>query len=171
MMFISIAKIKIKPDAACDFSFTECLDAAAYGYDGFRVDGAAAVSGSIVNKGGGIFDAAFRYQATIELPCSRCGQDFCQPVSGACTARFALAAGDDESGEAEIFPIEREAADIAAPVLQEIFFSLPMQPLCRPDCRGLCPICGIDLNHHSCSCAAEQIDPRWEKLKSLSIED
>ena len=45
-----------------------------------------------------------------------------------------------------------------------------MQPLCRPDCRGLCPVCGVDLNQQSCSCGKDDIDPRWEKLKNLKFE-
>ncbi|NLA05033.1 MAG: DUF177 domain-containing protein, partial [Firmicutes bacterium] len=41
-------------------------------------------------------------------------------------------------------------------------------PLCKPDCRGLCPGCGVDLNETTCSCEDEsRIDLRWQKLKEL----
>ncbi|MFO7841307.1 MAG: DUF177 domain-containing protein, partial [Fidelibacterota bacterium] len=39
--------------------------------------------------------------------------------------------------------------------------------LCSPDCKGLCPICGANLNHMNCSCKTENYDPRWDKLKEL----
>ena len=47
------------------------------------------------------------------------------------------------------------------------FLNLPARYLCREDCKGLCPDCGIDLNHGSCSCASKKIDPRMAKLKEL----
>ena len=45
--------------------------------------------------------------------------------------------------------------------------ALPMKPLCKPDCKGLCPSCGKDLNLGACGCTHETIDPRWEALKAL----
>lgn len=45
--------------------------------------------------------------------------------------------------------------------------NLPLRFLCRQDCKGLCPDCGIDLNYSTCSCASKKIDPRLAKLKEL----
>ncbi|MBQ3561654.1 MAG: DUF177 domain-containing protein, partial [Oscillospiraceae bacterium] len=44
---------------------------------------------------------------------------------------------------------------------------VPFQLLCREDCKGLCPVCGSDLNEKTCNCNQKQIDPRLEKLKML----
>jgi uncharacterized protein len=44
--------------------------------------------------------------------------------------------------------------------------SLPSSPVCRPDCKGLCPHCGQDLNEGSCDCHTEAVDPRWAALKA-----
>jgi uncharacterized protein len=52
-------------------------------------------------------------------------------------------------------------------VRESILLTLPLKPLCREDCKGLCPICGIDLNKSVCSCVKRETDPRWEKLKGL----
>ena len=57
----------------------------------------------------------------------------------------------------ELYPIAEERVQMA----------LPMKPLCRPDCRGLCPGCGKDLNLGSCACARDTADPRWEALRAL----
>ena len=55
-----------------------------------------------------------------------------------------------------------------APIAEErIQMAVPMKPLCREDCRGLCPTCGEDLNVTACGCAAEVADPRWEALRLL----
>ena len=55
-----------------------------------------------------------------------------------------------------------------APIVEErIQIAVPMKPLCREDCRGLCARCGEDLNQGVCGCDAQPVDPRWEALKQL----
>ncbi|HEY6146875.1 MAG TPA: DUF177 domain-containing protein, partial [Thermoanaerobaculia bacterium] len=55
-----------------------------------------------------------------------------------------------------------------APIVEErIQMAVPMKPLCREDCLGLCPTCGKDLNQGPCNCRDEAIDPRWEALSKL----
>ena len=55
-----------------------------------------------------------------------------------------------------------------APIVEErIQMLVPMKPLCREDCKGLCPECGQDRNVGVCGCVAEIADPRWEALKAL----
>jgi uncharacterized protein len=44
---------------------------------------------------------------------------------------------------------------------------MPMKPLCKAECAGLCDICGKDLNQGECSCRQEQADPRWAELLKL----
>ena len=52
-------------------------------------------------------------------------------------------------------------------VRRGILTGLPMKILCRDDCKGLCPICGRDLNEGGCECRTDYIDPRFESLRSL----
>jgi uncharacterized protein len=55
-----------------------------------------------------------------------------------------------------------------APIVEErIQIAIPMKPLCREDCRGLCPQCGGDRNVSECNCVVEFIDPRWRALQLL----
>ena len=58
--------------------------------------------------------------------------------------------------------------DLTEAVRQYREASAVMQPLCRPDCRGLCPSCGRDLNTGPCGCGSEAIDARWEGLAALA---
>jgi uncharacterized protein len=51
-------------------------------------------------------------------------------------------------------------------IRQGLLLAAPMHPLCRPDCAGLCPLCGTNLNTSACDCRAEP-DPRWDELRSL----
>lgn len=77
---------------------------------------------------------------------------------------------DEAQGEEE-FPehyfIEQEQFDLAPLIEQSIVLSVPLTPLCRPDCKGLCPICGTNWNQASCDCSQEHVDPRWDALRGL----
>lgn len=57
--------------------------------------------------------------------------------------------------------------DLGDAVLEELSFAVPMAPLCRPDCPGLCPNCGQPLVEGGCQCKIKSIDPRWSKLAQL----
>ena len=52
-------------------------------------------------------------------------------------------------------------------VLDALFVSLPLLPLCREDCRGICALCGADLNVAPCQCDEVLVDPRWSGLDVL----
>ncbi len=52
-------------------------------------------------------------------------------------------------------------------VVEQVQLNIPMKPLCREDCRGLCPTCGADLNAGECGCNREVVDPRWSGLSAL----
>jgi uncharacterized protein len=54
-------------------------------------------------------------------------------------------------------------------VREQVLLSLPSRTLCQPDCKGLCPRCGQNLNQATCNCnSAEQHDPRWKALAALA---
>lgn len=57
--------------------------------------------------------------------------------------------------------------DLTEVLQQSILLHLPLKPLCDEACRGLCEVCGANLNDGDCGCHIEQIDPRWEALKKL----
>jgi uncharacterized protein len=108
---------------------------------------------------------------TIAAPwrglCRRC----VEPVGGmlriAVRERFTepgAGYGDPEDDEA--YPIVEDALDLGPMVRDAIALELPLAPLCRVDCRGLCPQCGADRNHEACSCGAPR-DPRWANLDVL----
>jgi uncharacterized protein len=58
--------------------------------------------------------------------------------------------------------------DLTEAVRQYRVLASPMQPLCRPDCAGLCPVCGQNLNEASCACRRDEYDPRWGGLAKLA---
>jgi len=65
--------------------------------------------------------------------------------------------------------IEGDEVDLFEIVREQIYISLPMKSLCRKDCSGLCPVCGIDLNKNSCKCHRGEGHPGLSKLKDLIL--
>lgn len=70
---------------------------------------------------------------------------------------------DDDS----YIQIENYKLDLDELMRADILLELPTKFLCKEDCKGLCPVCGKNLNEGSCDCNLHQIDPRLEVLKKL----
>ena len=60
--------------------------------------------------------------------------------------------------------------DLQPAVREQILLSVPPPPLCREDCKGLCPQCGKDLNEGECGCDRTVLDPRWAALKGIQLK-
>ena len=67
----------------------------------------------------------------------------------------------------EAFTFDGDAIDLSPLVRENLLVELPLAPLCRADCAGLCPVCGVDRNAETCSCDAVVGDPRWGPLDAL----
>lgn len=74
----------------------------------------------------------------------------------------------DEEG-ADIGYYDGEEIDLSPIVREQIFLALPTRPLCREDCRGLCPHCGANRNENPCDCAEDTGDPRLSVLRTLKV--
>lgn len=63
---------------------------------------------------------------------------------------------------------EHHIIDLTEAIRQYALMAIPMKVLCRPECAGLCPLCGHNLNFGPCGCYYKNTDPRWDKLKILA---
>lgn len=169
-MILDFSKIKLIPGGKLEFQFEEELDPAVYGFGEYTLTQPVRCQGKALHAEGS-FTVEGQYHTLAELCCSRCSQMFAMPVSGEFSVSFVAGTQVDWDGEQDVYELNGDQADLGAVIAGEVFFSLPMQPLCREDCRGLCPHCGANLNETSCSCREEAIDPRWEKLKDLLNQD
>ena len=68
-------------------------------------------------------------------------------------------------------PTDRDQIDMAPAVREYVLLELPDGPLCRDDCAGICPVCGIDRNEASCDCDTSVRDHRWAALDELRLDD
>jgi uncharacterized protein len=67
----------------------------------------------------------------------------------------------------DAFPIENDQIDLRSMVRESVLLDVPDAPVCRPDCAGLCPVCGIDRNTATCGCTVATPDPRWAGLEAI----
>ena len=121
------------------------------------------VKGCVRNKSGVVrIDAAAAY--TGKTRCARCDRPFSfeaeVPVEH-------ILLNDPDHEESDLYIVVDDLRlDLDELVLEDVFLAMPSRFLCREDCRGLCPVCGADLNEGDCGCKAPT-DPRWDALKDL----
>jgi uncharacterized protein len=111
----------------------------------------------------------------VELPCVRCLAPARLPLAvplqltAAPDELLRDEARDEGGDDVDVFTHDGETLELS-PVLREaLILALPMTALCRPDCRGLCPVCGGDRNQRACGCEVATSDPRLAALKHLKV--
>jgi uncharacterized protein len=123
-----------------------------------------------------------RVDGTLHVPCVRCLEPAELAVDGELALVFEEGAASqpsveelsdgDEPPEAEHTEVVRYSGDVielGAAVREHLVVALPIAPLCDPDCRGLCAVCGTNKNLQSCACAASLPDARWSALKDVKL--
>ena len=125
-------------------------------------------------------------RAIVKLECSRCLETFEREIVG----NFSLVARkmkkgeilkstdeeEDEEGQNDdtdivILDSDTNNIDITEYVHDALLLALPLKPVCREECRGLCDICGHNLNEGDCSCIRKRSDNRWNELSGLINEN
>lgn len=105
----------------------------------------------------------------LEYMCAKCLTSFSRPFQFSFKERFTRKAEEANEEEGIHFTPSEEVE--LSPFIEEHFqLSLPFVSLCKEDCLGLCPTCGINRNEQTCSCNNERIDPRLAGLMDLYNE-
>lgn len=152
----------------------------------FTVVGAAHFAGDVERGSGEVYHLRGQMTANLEMPCARCTELVSVAVDVPVDLHFVpttvekpgvrpspSAADDDEDGremaddDPALVPYDEPRIDLAQVAREQCYLAMPMKPLCRPDCQGLCPQCGINRNTDTCSCESRWEDPRLAVLKSL----
>jgi uncharacterized protein len=109
-----------------------------------------------------------------EVECDRCLQSINIPVEADFDVGYIRASeySADETHELEdddlnISVVEDEIIDMDDLAREQVLLAMPTRSLCREDCKGLCPVCGINKNMQACTCESKEVDPRWGALKDL----
>jgi uncharacterized protein len=99
-----------------------------------------------------------------QAACSRC----LAPVEGD-AAVHVDELFEREPLEGETYQLDADVLDLEPLARDALVLELPAVPICRAECQGLCPACGVDRNTTECDCTSDELDPRWAALRSLDL--
>jgi uncharacterized protein len=114
------------------------------------------------------------FSGKFQVPCARCVEPVEIPLAADYDLIFRPVEADSSGPERSITAQETEIGYylkdslVLEDVLREqVLLSLPVKTLCKPDCKGLCPRCGVNRNSQTCNCEEGPSDPRWQALAGL----
>ena len=167
-MELSVATAFKQVGEAFPFSLSETFEPVIFG--GRRIEFAAPV----VVRGTYVFDGkAFAVEAeaetTLRSVCGRCAKRFDEPLCFQLEERFVKAA--EASEDAETYSYTGNTLELTKAAMDNLFLALPLVSVCRPDCRGLCPVCGQDLNASMCHCQPTEAPGPFSALAALSDKE
>lgn len=161
---VSVAEILGRPGTYRDFSVSRPLDGvgnALAGLTGRPVEAQlraeSVVEGILVT---GPIRAAARFE------CARCLDPVVDDVEVKVIELF-VAPGHEAPPEEEAYRVQGREIDLEPMLRDALTLALPLKPVCRSDCKGLCGHCGKNLNEGPCDCADDEMDPRWAALSEL----
>jgi uncharacterized protein len=132
------------------------LEAADSLFEGLEVplEGPLLVGGVLERAGAGGFFWHGRFSGQVRSVCRRCLTEFVMPVAESVEVMFST--DPDLQDDPSVYPLAEPLGqvDVRPAVREELALAVDAFPLCREDCRGLCPRCGADLNRGACGCTA-----------------
>lgn len=112
-----------------------------------------------------------RIKALTKLSCSRCLDDYWQPLEINFTEMFSYHPVENAQDELEQLLPADGSIDLTPMIRDYAVLDIPISQVCRADCKGLCPTCGVNLNEEDCGHRQESIDPRLAGLRELLEKD
>lgn len=107
--------------------------------------------------------------------CDRCAKEFQSDVESnyRMVYLFRISSEDDKNEKEDVVIIhpDTDKIELDKDIRDFALLAVPMKKLCSEDCKGLCPVCGKNLNEDPCNCKVEREDPRWEPLKKLKTNN
>ncbi len=131
----------------------------------FPITASTPVSLRIRNAGAGKARLEGGVKLTFQTGCDRCLTEVSTELELRFCRTVVLKAEDEDADELEL--TEERQLDVETFVHNEILVNWPAKILCREDCRGICPVCGQDLNQGSCGCDTFVPDPRMAVIQDI----
>jgi uncharacterized protein len=171
-------------DGGLSLRFTEAADrlgtlAEALEGDDVRIDHPVTVA-AYARWAGDMVEVEGEILTLANLACGRCLARYDLPLAIPFTLTYARdlppVAAEEDGAEIELsaeemglIPFSGEEFDLSETIQEQVILALPLQPLCRETCRGLCPQCGADLNEEPCLCQPRPLNDRFAALRDFKI--
>lgn len=125
-------------------------------------------------RSGGAYFFHGELAGEFQTQCHRCLDDVSYRLTGdfdVVVRKGSERDGESDSDADELFTVPLNVHEVSFDrwISENLIVNVPMQILCREDCKGMCPQCGINRNKESCTCT-EPADPRWDALRKLKNE-
>ncbi|HDS01131.1 MAG TPA: DUF177 domain-containing protein [candidate division Zixibacteria bacterium] len=168
-----ILKIKDLPEDVSRQEFVSSPGELSLDYEGVEVIGDVRAYGNVTKSNDQVI---FRgeFVAPVRMTCSRCAEEFERNLRSELVFVLTLVPEKDyqeleeEASEDFYFiPEGTQEFDFSGHIREQLIVALEMKPLCREECRGICPDCGKNLNNEECICSEKKIDERWLPLRDL----
>ncbi len=136
--------------------------------DAYSVNGDVLVklSGKISNEKKGLFHFSGNIVAVLNLNCDLCLKPFNFKLDFPVNELFSRSIHKKD----DCLSFSGNIINLEPVILDNILVNMPMKAVCSNNCKGLCEICGHNLNESDCRCEKEHINPKFEKLKALFEE-
>ena len=137
-----------------------------------RFSSPLSVFGEVRWVGSGEVFARLELVGTLAQECRRCLEPVTGPVEETLELLFAPVDEVSEGKEETVrkLPEGEDILELKEVIREEVILSQSLLALCSPDCKGLCPQCGTNLNIDRCECSSVEADPRWDALRALKKE-
>ena len=165
MMSVNITRASARPGEEIAFSFEISAEELGLEHPDYVIAGPVSVTGSVMNTGS-VYRLTGSIRCSKSFVCDRCLGDFTQQQEHSFSEDFHSGDAENDGSEAVNY-FHGDAIDVAPLVRDTILAAQPLNNICSPDCLGLCPKCGGNLNEGDCGCDRFIPDPRLAALQQL----
>lgn len=162
---VELHRLRLRPGEARDLSLEVELEPFVLAGQRYEVTPMPVPVALTVSQASGATLFDLRFRAHVSGPCMRCLAH--AEVDADVSARELHDGDADPADDLRSDYVSNDTLDVAAWVRDVIALALPEQILCKPDCAGLCPVCGKDLNAEPHEHVDLELDPRWAALEEL----
>ncbi len=163
-MIIDVSKLLMSDGISIELERELSLDSRLFDELDISIDTPVKIKGDIKSISSMLY-LTLGISASYTAKCSRCLKDTTEDLSFTINEVFSKPGLENENDDVII--LDSNEIDLKDIVVQALFCAVPITSLCSSDCKGLCPICGCNLNIESCNCEEEDIDPRLAVLKDF----
>ncbi len=165
-MKLDISSIASNSGGKLSFQGKTLFEPVSFCGNNFEFIGETEINGEIANRAGEFFLNA-QVSGKFETACARCGKPAEQDFSFELNEKLIKEGSNSTDEDAVVF--QGDVIDVSDLAVNIFLMEAPGRFLCKEDCKGLCPVCGQDLNEKQCGCETEAVDPRFDVLNDIKF--